>query len=83
VHLPVPYINCRRWKSIQKLSRSPEMRPYHFGNPYNKPIARRLGEEAGASRESFGVRKRAANVMLVVKPEEYGPYYDEVAARYG
>jgi hypothetical protein len=82
VHLPVPYIHCLRWKSIQKLTRSPEMRPYHYGNPYNKPIPRRLGEEAGASRESFGVRKRAANVMLQLGSEGYTPYFEEVAARY-
>jgi hypothetical protein len=82
VHVPVPYIHCLRWQSIKKLSNSPEMRPYHWGHPYNKPIARRLGEEAGASRESFGVKKKAANVMLRLAGEPYAPFFDEIAARY-
>jgi hypothetical protein len=82
VHLPVPYIHCLRWQSIRALSRSREMRPYHWGKPYNKPIARRLGEEAGASRESFGVRKKAATVMLLVGPDGYAPAFEENAARY-
>jgi hypothetical protein len=82
VHLPVAYIHCLRWQSVQALTNSPEMRPYHWGEPYNKPIARRLGEEAGASRESFGVQKRAASLMVLLDSERYAPFYEEIVARY-
>jgi hypothetical protein len=82
VHIPVAFIHCLRWRSIKQLTNSPEMRPFHWGHPYNKPIARRLGEEAGAERKSFGVKKRAANVMVLLRSEGFMPSYEEVAARY-
>ena len=36
------------------------MRPWVLGNKYDKPIARRLVEEAGVERTLFGTKKRAA-----------------------
>ena len=40
------------------------MRPFRVGGDYDRPIARRLLEEAGVSRELFGHSKNAVNVNL-------------------
>lgn len=83
VHVPAPYILSRESRAIRRLTQSREMRPFSYGNPYNRPIARRLGEEAGASRESFGMKKKAANVMLLVGRQDLVVSLEEIAARYG
>lgn len=55
VHLPVPYIGALHGPAIHRITRSDEMRPWrlHAGY-YDRPIARRIAEEAGVPRESFG-----------------------------
>jgi hypothetical protein len=41
------------------------MHPWKLGNGYyDRPIARRIAEEAGVPREFFGQRKRGAGLML-------------------
>jgi hypothetical protein len=40
------------------------MEPYRVGGHYDRPIPRRLAEEAGIPRGRFGVTKRAANVLF-------------------
>jgi hypothetical protein len=82
VHLPAPYILARRVLAIEAISQSDAMRPWRHGNPYNRPIARRLAEEAGASRESFGIAKRAANPMIEVGPAGMAEAYERIAERY-
>lgn len=68
VNVPVPYIGVVNNEAIKKLAQSKAMSPWRHGNPYNRPIPRRLGEDAGASRESFGVKKAAANVGVKLHP---------------
>jgi len=51
---------CRREGEILRLSHRPEMHPWNLGVAYDRPIPRRLLEEAGIDRNSFGTRKRAA-----------------------
>lgn len=41
------------------ISRSEEMRPWSIGGSYDRPIARRLVEQAGVPREWFGMKKVA------------------------
>ena len=43
---------------------SDDMAPYRVGGRYDRPIARRMVEEAGVPREAFGQRKRAVNFLL-------------------
>jgi len=45
----------------------PEMEPYRVGGHYDRPIPRRLAEEAGVKRGTFGVTKHAANVVFPVE----------------
>jgi hypothetical protein len=52
---------CQKEDQIRVLGRRPEMLPWSLGTDYDRPIARRLAEEAGIPRESFGTRKRASS----------------------
>lgn len=63
-HLPIPFIGVDSHPSIHAISNSEEMRPWSLGNLYDRPIARRIAEEAGIPREWFGQRKRAAGVVV-------------------
>lgn len=55
VHLPAPYMGALHGPAIFRLTHSPEMRPWTLGTGlYDRPIARRIAEEAGVPRELFG-----------------------------
>ncbi|GJL80502.1 MAG: hypothetical protein DHS20C01_01360 [marine bacterium B5-7] len=57
IHFPVPYIAGVFTPHIRQISRSREMRPWSVGGNYDRPIPRRLLEEAGVPRRTFGMRK--------------------------
>ena len=46
------------------ISNSEAMKPWNIGGDYSRPIVRRILEEAGVPRGSFGIRKQAASVLL-------------------
>jgi hypothetical protein len=64
-HLPVPFIGATRSESIWRISNSPEMASYSVGGYYDRPICRRLLEEAGVPRGAFGSQKKAAAIGFV------------------
>lgn len=51
---------CQKESQILRLTHQPEMRPWTLGNKYDRPIPRRLLEEAGVQRDTFGRTKRVA-----------------------
>lgn len=51
---PVPFWAVRHAKELKRITVSDEMKPWWFGADYDKPIARRLLEEAGVPRSLFG-----------------------------
>lgn len=59
IHLPVPYIGGMQQPSLARLRHSPAMRPFSVGGVYDEPVPRRLAEEAGVPRGTFGVQKLA------------------------
>jgi hypothetical protein len=63
-HLPVPFIGADRHPSIHAISNSPEMAQWTLGTSYDRPIARRIVEEAGIPRQMFGQKKRASGVVV-------------------
>jgi hypothetical protein len=63
-HLPVPFIGAERHPELHAIANSVEMRPWAIGNSYDRPIARRIVEEAGIPRGAFGQKKRAAGVVV-------------------
>jgi hypothetical protein len=58
LHLPLPYIGARHGPAIYRITHSREMDPWRLGTGYyDRPIARRMAEEAGVPRACFGHQK--------------------------
>jgi hypothetical protein len=55
----VPFFGCTRHPEIHAISTSVEMSPWSVGGSYDRPIPRRIAEEAGVPRDAFGVSKEA------------------------
>lgn len=64
IHLPLPFIGARRRAEIVEITESPEMSPWRLGNSYDRPIARRIAEEAGVPRHLFGQSKMGSVVLF-------------------
>ena len=58
IHFPLPYSGALHAPAIQAISESREMNPWSVGGGYNRPIARRIAEEAGVPRHLFGQIKK-------------------------
>lgn len=72
IHLPVPFIGCRRHDEIWRISNSSAMSAYSVGGDYDRPIARRLVESAGVPRTAFAQVKRAASRHAFLDPSLLG-----------
>jgi hypothetical protein len=72
IHAPVPFIGALRHAEIAAISNSAEMAPWAIGGGYDRPIPRRIAEEAGVPRSAFGTAKKAAS-MLLFRDEEAQP----------
>jgi hypothetical protein len=71
VHLPPALYGWRHHGDLIKISRSSELAPWSLGTSYDRPIARRLVEEAGVPRELFGMKKRAVSVTIGIDKKSY------------
>lgn len=60
-YIPVPAIGMQFPKSLFQLSGKKEMRKWMVKGSYDRPIARRIIEEAGVPRGTFAVEKAATN----------------------
>jgi len=58
-HCPVPCWGALHVQQIQTVSLMPEMAPWRLNGDYDRPIPRRILEEAGVPRKAFGLRKKA------------------------
>ena len=65
IHAAVFFLGARHATDVYRISTSEQMRPWSLGGWYDRPIARRLLEEAGVPREAFGITKRAASVLFI------------------
>jgi hypothetical protein len=90
VHLPVPLLTYGAQPSLHRISNSQAMRPWRVRNPhYDRPIPRRLVEEAGIPRELFGRRKRAVTqpfyhnepLRQIMSQRSYRDFLDFCGAR--
>lgn len=59
IQVSIPYIFARNVVAINKISSSDEMGPWRLNNAYDRPIARRIAEDAGVPRGFFGQRNKA------------------------
>ena len=64
VNLPVPFIFVRSQPSIRRIGRSREMSPWSVGGEYDRPVPRRIAEDAQVERAAFGQRKMASSVVF-------------------
>ena len=64
IHLPVPFIGCRRHADVWRISNSEEMRPFSVGESYDRPVPRRIAEQMGVPRREFGQLKKAASLLF-------------------
>ena len=82
VHCPVPFWGIRSVRYVNAISNAAEMLPWDEGSGYTKPICRRILEEAGIARGLFGVRKRAASVLLWKHPRFLTPQANKAYFRW-
>jgi hypothetical protein len=64
VHFPLPTVGYIRHPSICAISQSSELAPWALGTDYDRPIPRRLVEQAGVPRTAFGRAKKAVTQPL-------------------
>ena len=68
-HVPIPAFGSMSVLHMRAIARSPEMSPWTLGNTYDRPIPRRLLEEAGIPREWFGQVKQGSFTTLGITRE--------------
>jgi hypothetical protein len=68
VNFPVPYIGALDSDIVHAISTSPEMAPWSIGGDYDRPIPRRIAEEAGVPRDWFGQNKFAGARVSLFDP---------------
>ncbi|MDQ7249554.1 hypothetical protein [Dongia sedimenti] len=64
IHLPLPYVGALRHHDVVAISNAPEMAPWSIGGDYDRPIPRRILEEAGVPRDAFGQAKKATSISF-------------------
>ncbi len=64
IQAAIPVIGSRHRASILRITEDQEMTPWRLGTYYDRPIPRRIAEEAGVAREMFGQVKLASIVHL-------------------
>ena len=64
IHICLPYFGALQDPTTSALEDDPTMAAYRVGGYYDRPIARRLAEEAGLPRGSFARAKIAVSQLL-------------------
>ncbi len=59
INAAIPFMQARNLKSLTRIGLSDEMKPWKVYTDYDRPVPRRIAEDAGVGRELFGIRKRA------------------------
>jgi hypothetical protein len=72
IQVPLAYIGARRMEDILNITESSEMDSWRLGNTYDRPIARRIAEEAGVPRSLFGQSKKGSVVIFCAPSIPYG-----------
>ena len=56
-----------------RIASSAEMAPWSTGSAYERPMCRRLAEDAGVPREAFGLEKLATSFKWIVRSDDLSP----------
>lgn len=73
VHLPLPFCAAQRHAEIARISHSEEMKAFSIGGDYDRPIPRRIMEEAGVPRELIGTGKKAVSLLCFIDKSLMSP----------
>lgn len=60
IPVPMTSFGIRHWTDLYRISNSDEMQQWSIGGDYDRPIPRRILEEHGVPRETFGMKKWGA-----------------------
>ncbi|HVK81602.1 MAG TPA: hypothetical protein VM915_13430 [Verrucomicrobiae bacterium] len=71
VHFPAAFYGWQHADRVLEISRSAEMAPWTLGTDYDRPIARRIAEEAGVPRGAFGQKKKMVTSAVGVDKATY------------
>lgn len=66
-------ISARHNRVIAGIAVSDALRPWSIGGDYDRPIPRRIAEEAGLPRGQFGMRKAASSHSHLTDPDRFSP----------
>jgi hypothetical protein len=66
-------------EDILRITESPELRPWGLENTYDRPIPRRIAEQAGVPRDLFGQVKTASVVLF---PQPSLPWSKQLRAEF-
>jgi hypothetical protein len=64
IQLPLPFMGARQKPEIVRITESSNMEPWRIGTEYDRPIPRRIAEEAGVPRHLFGQSKMASALIF-------------------
>jgi hypothetical protein len=74
IHVPLPWFGASQMESVHRVGRSEEMEPWFLGTKNDRPIPRRMLEEAGIPRGKFADTKRQTSAQIHSHgPEELAP----------
>jgi hypothetical protein len=73
LNFPPLFTGAQHIAEIQRIANSEAMRPWSVGGDYDRPIARRVLEEAGVPRELFGCKKMAGGVLPLTRVRDLTP----------
>jgi hypothetical protein len=79
IQVPLAFIGARRKADIVNITESSEMSPWRLGNNYDRPVARRIAEEAGLPRQMFGQSKMGS---VVIFPHPSIPYSKDLRTEF-
>lgn len=82
VFFPLTFLLAGRQDDVEAIGRAPEMAAWSVGGTYDRPIPRRLVEEAGVPRTSFGMKKSAAGARGLALAEGDQELYDLLEPEY-
>ncbi len=77
IHVPLPWFGAAEMGSVEAINRDPGMLPWVLGMDNDRPIPRRILEEAGIPRGRFADAKRAPSAQI----HSHGPDALSFAAR--
>jgi hypothetical protein len=73
IHLPLPFMGLRQLPDLLKLSNSSEMAQWDIGGDYNRPICRRVLQQAGVARDMFGTWKTGPAIRFLRGEDAWSP----------